>query len=74
MVYFIKKNLIVTLISAAIPLVDWSNEMLPIQFHTDPGDNEIDDFGDMSAQDCISLLNEYLDVVRWDTQVRCRSG
>lgn len=55
-------------------MVDWSNEMLPIQFHTDPGDNEIDDFGDMSTQDCISLLNEYLDVVRWDTQVRCGSG
>ncbi|XP_065224019.1 OTU domain-containing protein 7B-like isoform X1 [Planococcus citri] len=52
----------------AIPLVDSSNELLCIQFHTDPGDNEEEDFTELSFNDSISLLNEYLDVVRLDPQ------
>ena len=55
--------------AAAIPLVDSSNELLCIQFHTDPGDNEEEDFSELSFNDSISLLNEYLDVVRLDPQV-----
>lgn len=53
---------------AAIPLVDSSNELLCIQFHTDPSDSE-EDFTELSFKDSISLLNEYLDVVRLDPQV-----
>ncbi len=54
---------------AAIPLVDSSNELLCIQFHTDPGDNETTNNCDLSFSDSISLLNDYLDVVRLDSQV-----
>ena len=55
--------------AAAIPLVDSSNELLPIQFHADPGDKEMKNFSDLSYSDGVSLLNEYLDLARLDTQV-----
>ncbi|XKL68879.1 hypothetical protein PGB90_006648 [Kerria lacca] len=52
----------------AIPVVDASNELLCIQFHTDPGDNETEDNSELSYNNSILLLNEYLDIVRLDSQ------
>uniref|UniRef100_A0A1B6L9T1 ubiquitinyl hydrolase 1 n=1 Tax=Graphocephala atropunctata TaxID=36148 RepID=A0A1B6L9T1_9HEMI len=56
-----------TVLSSAIPLVDPSHDLLPIQFSIDPGDRE--DYGEkleLSHPDCVGLLKEYLDVLTID--------
>lgn len=50
-------------------MVDSSNELLPIQFHSDPGDGDPTDLSDLPFNDSINLLNEYLDLARLDAQV-----
>lgn len=60
-----------SLISGAIPLVDSSGKLLPIQFPVDPGENNqyLDKNQDLSFSDSLSLLNSYLDIVKLDPQV-----
>lgn len=61
-----------TALASAIPLTDSEHELLPIQFSIDPEDRE--DFGskmELSQSESITLLKEYLDVVRIDEQVSC---
>jgi len=60
-----------SLILGAIPLVDSSGKLLPIQFPVDPGENNhfLDKNQDLSFSDSLSLLNSYLDIVQLDPQV-----
>ncbi|XP_054285763.1 OTU domain-containing protein 7B-like isoform X2 [Macrosteles quadrilineatus] len=56
-----------TVLSSAIPLVDVTHELLPIQFCIDPGERE--DFGEkmeLGQAECLGLLKEYLDVLTID--------
>lgn len=61
---------VVAVLSSAIPLVDATHELLPIQFSIDPGDRE--DYGEkleLGQADCVGLLKEYLDILTIDLHV-----
>lgn len=52
--------------------MDSCSELLPIQFSVDPGNNEEEVTApttEINYSDSINLLNEYLDIARFDPQV-----
>ncbi|XP_050441635.1 OTU domain-containing protein 7B-like isoform X2 [Adelges cooleyi] len=59
-----------SVLSSAVPLVDSNGDLLPIQFPIDPGttDQTPDKNQDLSFTDSLTMLNEYLDIVKLDPQ------
>ncbi|XP_050520007.1 OTU domain-containing protein 7B-like isoform X2 [Daktulosphaira vitifoliae] len=61
-----------SVLSSAIPIVDSNGELLPLQFPIDPGNNEQntipDKNHDLSLTDSLSIISEYLDIVKLDPQ------
>uniref|UniRef100_A0A8D8Y656 ubiquitinyl hydrolase 1 n=1 Tax=Cacopsylla melanoneura TaxID=428564 RepID=A0A8D8Y656_9HEMI len=58
---------------AAIPLMDHTREMLPIQFNVDPGDESEEptmSSATHSTEDSVNTLAEYLDVLKLDPHVK----